>query len=54
MDDRPFLPFAEYALVGAARGQITVEFRRIPFDVDSLRRAAVAMPDETYAAMWSG
>ena len=53
MDERPFLPFAEYAIVGATRGQIGVEFRRVPFDVESLRRAAAAMPDDTYAAMWS-
>ncbi|TMK73645.1 MAG: hypothetical protein E6G50_01190 [Actinobacteria bacterium] len=25
----------------------------VPFDVESLRRAAAGMPDGTYAAMWS-
>jgi predicted phosphodiesterase len=53
MDERPFLPFAEYAFVDVARGQVGVEFRRIPYDVEPLLRAAGHMPDEQYATMWS-
>ena len=54
MDERPFLPFAEYAIVRAARGQIGVEFRRVPYDVELVRQAAAGMPNDAYAAMWSG
>jgi predicted phosphodiesterase len=53
MDAQPFLPVAEYALVGVSRGEVGVEFRRVPYDVAPLLRAAAAMPDERYAAMWS-
>jgi hypothetical protein len=51
MDDVPFLPWSEYALLidGA------VEFRRIPFDVEELIAAArrADFPDvDRYDAMW--
>ncbi len=52
LDEVPFEPRSEYALVG---DDLTVEFRRIPFDVDELIAAARArdFPDvERWAAMW--
>ena len=52
MDERPFDPWAEYAVLTADDGKLGVEFRRVPFDVGALIRAAEAMPDEQYAAMW--
>jgi len=52
MDERPFDPWAEYAVLTADDGKLGVEFRRVPFDVEALIRAAEAMPDEQYAAMW--
>ena len=51
MDERPFDPWAEYAVLTADDGKLGVEFRRVPFDVEALIRAAEAMPDEQYAAM---
>jgi predicted phosphodiesterase len=53
LDDVPFEPFSEYALVDDET--LAVEFRRIPFDVDELIEAARAkdFPDfERWAAMW--
>ena len=52
MDERPFDPWAEYAVLTADDGKLGVEFRRVPFDVEALVRAAEAMPDDQYAAMW--
>jgi predicted phosphodiesterase len=52
MDDVPFEPFCEYALVD---DELRVEFRRIPFDVEELIAAARKQdfPDvERWAAMW--
>ena len=51
MDDVPFLPWSEYAILSDAG----VEFRRIPFDVEELVRAARAadFPDvERFDSMW--
>ena len=53
LDDQPFEPFSEYALVDG--DSLAVEFRRIPFDVDELIAAARAkgFPDfERWAAQW--
>ena len=53
LDDVPFLPVAEYALVDG--DSLAVEFRRIPFDVGKLIAAARAkdFPDfERWAAQW--
>jgi predicted phosphodiesterase len=53
LDDVPFEPFSEYALVDDET--LAVEFRRIPFDVDELIAAARAkdFPGfERWAAMW--
>jgi predicted phosphodiesterase len=47
-------PIAEYALLYAGEG-IAVEFRRVPYDVDTLLAAAVAgnRPDaDEYAELW--
>ena len=55
MDERPFLPFAEYALVEVSRGQIGVEFRRLPYDCDRVVAAirASGMPEsERFASQW--
>jgi predicted phosphodiesterase len=53
LDEVPFLPFSEYALVD---DDLAIEFRRIPFDVEELIEAARAknFPDfERWAAMWN-
>jgi predicted phosphodiesterase len=53
LDDVPFEPFSEYALVDDET--LAVEFRRIPFDVEALIADARAkdFPDfERWAAMW--
>ncbi len=53
LDDKPFEPFSEYALVDEET--LAVEFRRIPFDVDELIATARAkdFPDlGRWAAMW--
>jgi putative phosphoesterase len=53
LDDVPFHPVAEYALVD--RDSLAVAFRRIPFDVDELLTAARLrdFPDfERWAAQW--
>jgi predicted phosphodiesterase len=55
MDETPFLPVSEYAVLTAQDGRIGVEFRRVPFDVAELLAAAQAagMPGlERWAAMW--
>lgn len=52
LDDVPFEPFCEYALVDA---ELAVEFRRIPFDVEELIAAARAkdFPGfQRWASMW--
>jgi predicted phosphodiesterase len=53
MDEQPFEPWAEYAVIGGS--SLRLEFRRVPFDVhrvvDVIRRSA--MPDaERLAAQW--
>jgi predicted phosphodiesterase len=51
MDEAPFLPWSEYALLT----DMAVEFRRVPFDVEELIAAArtAGFPDvDRYAAMW--
>ena len=53
LDDMPFLPCSEYALVD---DDLAIEFRRIPFDVDELIEDARAkgFPGfERWAAMWN-
>jgi hypothetical protein len=53
LDPVPFGPWSEYALVSTE--SLSVEFRRIPFDVDELLGVARAkdFPGyETWAAMW--
>jgi predicted phosphodiesterase len=55
MDDAPFLPVSEYAVLTADDGRVAVDFRRIPFDVDELIEAARAggFPGvDRWAAMW--
>jgi predicted phosphodiesterase len=55
MDDAPFLPVSEYAVLTAEGGRVTVDFRRVPFEVDELIEAARAngFPDvDGWAAMW--
>lgn len=55
MDDQPFLPFAEYAIVGVSRGEIRVEFRRVPYDVDQVLDGirASGMPHaDHFASQW--
>jgi predicted phosphodiesterase len=55
LDEVPFLPVSEYAVLTVRDGRVDVEFRRIPFDVEELIAAARAadFPDaERWAAMW--
>ena len=55
LDEVPFLPVSEYAVLTAESGRLSVDFRRIPFDVEELLAAARAtdFPDvERWAAMW--
>jgi predicted phosphodiesterase len=55
LDEVPFLPYSEYAVLTADDGRLDVEFRRIPFDVEELIAAARAadFPDvDRWAAMW--
>jgi predicted phosphodiesterase len=52
LDEVPFEPWSEYALV-TADGQLAVEFRRIPFDVDKLLEAARAK-DFPGLERWAG
>ncbi len=54
-DERPFDPWAEYAALTAANGRLSVDFRRVPFDVERLLAACRSgdMPHaEWYAAQW--
>jgi hypothetical protein len=45
------LPWAEYAIVNWLNGVLTVDFRRVPVDIDAIKQAALAsgMPE---AAEW--
>jgi predicted phosphodiesterase len=55
MDEQPFDPWAEYAVITAGDGRLAVQFRRVPFDVDAVCQAirACAMPHaERFASMW--
>jgi predicted phosphodiesterase len=55
LDDPPFDPWAEYAVLTAEAGCFRVEFRRVPFDVQELLAAyrTSGMPyAEEYAAKW--
>jgi predicted phosphodiesterase len=55
LDEVPFQPWSEYAVLGRENGRLSVHFRRIPFDVEELLAAARAtdFPDvERWAAMW--
>jgi len=52
LDDQPFDPWAEYAVLTVDDGNLGVDFRRVPFDVDALLRAAALLPDPEYARMW--
>jgi predicted phosphodiesterase len=55
MDEVPFQPWSEYAVLTAENGRVAVEFRRIPFDVENLvatARAADFPEVERWAAMW--
>jgi putative phosphoesterase len=53
---RPLLPWAEYCIVAALDGNLSVELRRTPVDVESLAHAVrnSGMPDaERWAALWT-
>jgi predicted phosphodiesterase len=55
LDEVPFQPFSEYAVLTAENGRLEVEFRRIPFDAEELiaaARAADFPAAERWAAMW--
>lgn len=55
MDEAPFEPWSEYALLSGGDGRLAVEFRRVPFEVEELVDAARAadFPDvERWAGMW--
>ena len=55
MDEVPFEPWSEYALLSGGDGGLAVEFRRVPFEVEELVDAARAadFPDvERWAGMW--
>jgi predicted phosphodiesterase len=55
LDDVPFEPWSEYAVLTADADGLAVEFRRIPFDVEELIAVARAkdFPGfERWAAMW--
>ncbi len=55
LDDVPFLAVSEYAVLTAENGRVSVDFRRIPFDVDELIESARAadFPDlDRWAPMW--
>jgi predicted phosphodiesterase len=55
LDDVPFLPWSEYAVLTRENGRLGVEFRRIAFDVEELLAAARAsdFPGvDRWAAMW--
>src|ERR687885_3072338 len=53
LDEVPFQPWSEYAVLARENGRLSVDFRRIPFDVEELLAAARAtdFPDvERWAA----
>jgi predicted phosphodiesterase len=55
LDEVPFEPWSEYALLTADDGGLAVEFRRVPFDVEELVAAArsAGFPDvDAWARMW--
>jgi putative phosphoesterase len=55
MDEQPFDPWAEYAVLAAEAGRLRVEFRRVPFDVGKLLEAyrSSGMPHAAwYASQW--
>src|SRR6266540_1859879 len=55
MDEAPFEPWSEYALLSGVDGGLAVEFQRVPFDVEELVDAARAadFPDvERWAGSW--
>ena len=55
MDEQPFEPWAEYAVLTAADGSFRVEFRRVPFDAQEVSAAirASGMPyADDFAAQW--
>jgi predicted phosphodiesterase len=55
MDDRPFEPWSEYAVLTARDGAFRVEFRRVPFDPREVIAAihASGMPHaDEYASQW--
>ena len=55
LDEVPFVPVSEYAVLTVDKDRLGVEFRRVPFDVEELLAAARAtdFPDvERWAAMW--
>jgi putative phosphoesterase len=55
LDDVPFQPWSEYAVLTAQNGRLDVEFRQIPFDVEELLAAARAVDFpgvDRWAAMW--
>ena len=39
LDERPFLPFAEYALASVEDDTVAIEFRRLPFDFQKVAAA---------------
>ncbi|MFZ5826991.1 MAG: metallophosphoesterase family protein [Bacillota bacterium] len=50
------IPWAEYALLSVRYGQPCVEFRRVPYDLDALRRATLAVEmvhAETWLSRWT-
>ena len=54
-DEKPFDPWAEYAVLTAADGRLSVDFRRVPFDVERLVAVyrTSGMPHaESYARQW--
>ena len=56
IDEQPFDPWAEYAVLTAVDGRFRVEFRRVPFDVQKLLDAyrTSGMPyAEQQAARWT-
>lgn len=55
IDEQPFDPWAEYAVLSAEDGRLALEFRRVAFDVDGVRAAirSSGAPDaERQAALW--
>ena len=55
LDEQPFEPWAEYAVLTAENDRLGIEFRRVPFDVERLLEAAreSGMPyAERYVSQW--